>query len=80
MHKLQVATVLGSILASVGTVESEGRRMKQCWILYEQKEKNPPHPKKKIQNIRQTRKIKISDQCVPVSNKTVFDEKKIQRT
>ncbi len=27
-----VATVLGSILASVGTVESEGRQMKQCWI------------------------------------------------
>jgi hypothetical protein len=23
-------------------VESEGRQMKQCWILYEQKEKNPP--------------------------------------
>ncbi len=38
----QVATVLGSIPASVGTVESEGRQMKQCWILYEQKEKNPP--------------------------------------
>ncbi len=27
-----VATVLGSIPASVGTVESEGRQMKQCWI------------------------------------------------
>jgi hypothetical protein len=26
----QVATVLGSIPASVGTVESEGRQMKQC--------------------------------------------------
>ncbi len=38
----QVATVLGSIPASVGTVESEGRQMKQCCILYEQKEKNPP--------------------------------------
>jgi hypothetical protein len=25
-----VATVLGSIPASVGTVESEGRQMKQC--------------------------------------------------
>jgi len=34
-----VATVLGSIPASVGTVESEGRQMKQCWILYEQKKK-----------------------------------------
>ncbi len=39
-----VATFLGSIPASVGTVESEGRQMKQCWILYEQKEKN--HPQK----------------------------------
>ncbi len=27
-----VATVLGSIPASVGTVESEGRQMKQYWI------------------------------------------------
>ncbi len=40
-----VATVLGSIPASVGTVESEGRQMKQCWILYEQKDKKSP-PKK----------------------------------
>ncbi len=32
-----VATVLGSIPASVGTVESEGRQMKQCWIQYEKK-------------------------------------------
>jgi hypothetical protein len=30
-----VATVLGSIPASIGTVESEGRQMKQCWIKYE---------------------------------------------
>ncbi len=28
----KVATVLGSILASSGTVESEGRQKKQCWI------------------------------------------------
>ncbi len=27
-----IATVLGSIPASVGTLESEGRQMKQCWI------------------------------------------------
>ncbi len=27
-----VATVVGSIPLSVGTVESEGRQMKQCWI------------------------------------------------
>ncbi len=40
-----VATVLGSIPASVGKVESEGRQMKQCWIVYEQKEKKIP-PKK----------------------------------
>ncbi len=33
-----VATVLGSIPASVGTVESEERQMKQCWT----KKKNPP--------------------------------------
>ncbi len=33
-----VATVLGSIPASVGTVESEGRQMKQCWIKYEKYE------------------------------------------
>ncbi len=37
-----VATVLGSIPASVGTVESEGRPMKQCWIKYEKKKKIPP--------------------------------------
>ncbi len=30
----EVATVLGSIPASSGTVESEGRQMKQCWIKY----------------------------------------------
>ncbi len=30
-------TVLGSIPASVGTVESEGRQMKQCCIQYEKK-------------------------------------------
>ncbi len=34
-----VATVLGSILASSDTVESEGRQMKQCC---KKKEKNPP--------------------------------------
>ncbi len=34
---------LGSIPASVGTVESEGRQMKQCWIQY----KKPPLPPKK---------------------------------
>ena len=28
----KVATVLGPILASSDTVESEGRQMKQCWI------------------------------------------------
>ncbi len=27
----EVTTVLGSILASFDTVESEGRQMKQCW-------------------------------------------------
>ena len=34
-----VANVLGSIPASSDTVESEGRQVKQCWILYL---KNPP--------------------------------------
>jgi hypothetical protein len=38
----EVATVLGSISASSDTVESEGRRMKQCWIQYI--EKNPNNP------------------------------------
>ncbi len=33
---------MGSIPASVGTVESEGWQMKQCWILYEKKEKKSP--------------------------------------
>ncbi len=32
-----VATVLGTIPAFVGTVESEGQQMKQCWIEYEKK-------------------------------------------
>ncbi len=36
-----VATVLGSIPASSDTVESEGRQMKQCWILYITKHKKP---------------------------------------
>ncbi len=48
-----VATVLGSIPASVGTVESEGRQMKQCWILYGKKrekipQKNIKKKKKKL--------------------------------
>ncbi len=43
--------VLGSIPASVGTVESEGRQMKQCWILYEQKRKKSPPPKKIFKKI-----------------------------
>jgi hypothetical protein len=30
----KVATVLGSFPASSDTVESEGRQMKQCWIMY----------------------------------------------
>ena len=30
----EVATVLGSILASSDTVEPEGRQIKQCWIQY----------------------------------------------
>ncbi len=50
--KAPVATVLGSIPASVGTVESEGRQMKQCWILYEQKEKNPPKKYKEINRFK----------------------------
>ncbi len=33
----EVATVLGSIPASSGTVESERRQMKQCWIQYIEK-------------------------------------------
>ncbi len=49
-----VATVLGSIPASVGKVESEGRQMKQCWILYKQKEKNPP--KKYVKKRRKKRR------------------------
>jgi hypothetical protein len=36
-------TVLGSILASSDTVESEGLQLKQCWIQYWKKAtKNPP--------------------------------------
>ncbi len=43
-----VATVLGSIPAFVGTVESEGRQLKQCWIQYEKNiKKSPPQKKKK---------------------------------
>ncbi len=39
---VEVATVLGSILASSDTVESEWRQMKQCGIMYFQKNhKNP---------------------------------------
>jgi hypothetical protein len=34
-----VATVLGPIPASSDTVESEGRQMTQCWILYIKKSK-----------------------------------------
>ncbi len=37
----EVPTVLGSIPASSDTVESEGRQMKQCWIQYIEKKKNP---------------------------------------
>jgi hypothetical protein len=33
--------IFGSIPASVGTVESEGRQMKQCWIKYEKNKKSP---------------------------------------
>ncbi len=40
-----VATVLGSIPASSDTVESEGRQMKQCWISYIKKKKNPKNPR-----------------------------------
>jgi len=48
-----VATVLGSIPASVGTVESEGRQMKQCCILYGKKEKkSPPKIKNKNKKIK----------------------------
>jgi hypothetical protein len=36
------ATVLGSIPASSGTVESEGRQIKQCWISYIKKIKKSP--------------------------------------
>ncbi len=36
----EVATVLGSILASSDTAESEGRQMKQCWIQYIEIKKN----------------------------------------
>jgi hypothetical protein len=35
----KVATVLGSIPASSDTVESEGRHMKQSWIVYIKKKK-----------------------------------------
>ncbi len=37
----KVTTVLGSIPASSDTGESEGRQMKQCWITYFNKNKNP---------------------------------------
>ncbi len=36
----EVATVLASIPASSDTVKSEGRQMKQCWILYIKKKKS----------------------------------------
>ncbi len=39
-----VATVLGSIQASSGTVKSGGRQMKQCWISYIKKEKIHKNP------------------------------------
>jgi hypothetical protein len=38
----KIATVLGSTPASSETVESEGRRMKQCWITYMKKTTNSP--------------------------------------
>ncbi len=39
-----VATVLSSTPASSDTVVSEGRQMKQCWVSYIKKEKNPKKP------------------------------------
>ncbi len=62
-----VATVLGSIPASVGTVESKGRQMKQCWIRYEQKkkEKNPP---KNIKNI-----IAYTGKAIPTIQSTPLE-------
>jgi hypothetical protein len=38
----EVATVLGSILASTDTVESEGRQMKLCWKKLQKIGKIPP--------------------------------------
>jgi hypothetical protein len=39
----EVGTVLGSISASLGTVESEGGQMNQCWIQFKGKQyKKPP--------------------------------------
>ena len=51
-----------SIPASVGTVESEGRQMKQCWILYDQKEKNPP--KKYYINISRGHYLPCNTYCL----------------
>ncbi len=39
-----VATVLGSILASSDTVESEGRQMKQCWKSYINRKESQQSP------------------------------------
>jgi hypothetical protein len=70
-----VATVLGSIPASVGTVESEGRQMKQCWILYEQKEKNSP---KKILKKKSTKNtLSLSLETIPSKqSERIFEKKK----
>jgi hypothetical protein len=46
----RVATVLGSILASSDTVESEGRQMKQCLILYIEEKKSKKSPSVKLHN------------------------------
>jgi hypothetical protein len=44
---------MGTIPASVGTVESEGRQMKQCSIKYEKNKKSPKKIfKKKVISIR----------------------------
>ncbi len=57
----KVATVLGSILASSDTVESEGRQMKQCRITYiKRRKKNSPFKISRRSHIQVPKKVEIT--------------------
>ncbi len=60
----EVATVLCSIPASSDTMESEGRQMKQCWIKYRKKNKNPPQKKRKKECIQGTTLIQLKESSI----------------